>query len=489
MELIRLKNILFLPLLFFLITLSIYISYKFKINFIIFLVFSLICNFYLLSSLRKQSSFFHFFLAIYIWLGFYFKFIINLLFNIDGSWGETGSLVNSQLFYNDTLLVSIFGITGFFLAHLFQLIKYNLYLNIKFDFNNHSKISKFRDLIFFKKKKIFIFLFFLSIVIFFINIKFRIYEKGIVQNSDSDIINYWRNIIKWLLFFGLTSFSCYFLYFLLLKKKIYNFAIIIIIFENFLSNLSMMSRGMFINVLAVFYGIYKMNKYYKLNFKNKKVFIVIFIAIILFITSIVLVNKMRFKNYYLLDDEKLKITSTIIHNDTVLKEPSLNNFRHIYHLVLLRFVGFDSLLALVQNKEKLSYDFLIEALKFRESISYVPYFSKIQGETLENMKGTNSKSYFIKTPGIISFLYYSGSAFFLTISTLLIGVIFIFFEKLVFNFLNSNYIVVSLISNLIAYRLIHFGYDPKSTIKYFLLIIFNILFLKLITNIYDKVRK
>jgi hypothetical protein len=246
---------------------------------------------------------------------------------------------------------------------------------------------------------------------------------------------------------------------------------------------------MFINVLAVFYGIYKMNKYYKLNFKNKKVFIVIFIAIILFITSIVLVNKMRFKNYYLLDDEKLKITSTIIHNDTVLKESSLNNFRHIYHLVLLRFVGFDSLLALVQNKEKLSYDFLIEALKFRESISDVPYFSKIQGETLENMKGTNSKSYFIKTPGIISFLYYSGSAFFLMISTLLIGVIFIFFEKLVFNFLNSNYIVVSLISNLIAYRLIHFGYDPKSTIKYFLLIILNILFLKLITNIYDKVRK
>ena len=120
MRLISLRNFLFLPLLFFLTIISIYISYKFEINFFIFFVFSLICNFYLLSSLTKQSSFFHFFLAMYIWLGFYFKFIINLLFNFDGSWGEIGSLVNSQFLYNETLLVSIFGIAGFFFSHLFQ---------------------------------------------------------------------------------------------------------------------------------------------------------------------------------------------------------------------------------------------------------------------------------------------------------------------------------------------------------------------------------
>jgi hypothetical protein len=490
MRLISLRNFLFLPLLFFLTIISIYISYKFEINFFIFFVFSLICNLYLLSSLIKQSSFFHFFLAMYIWLGFYFKFIINLLFNFDGSWGETGSLVNSQFLYNETLLVSIFGIAGFFFSHLFQLIKYNSYLNIQFDFKTHPKISKFSDLILFKKKKIFFFLFFFSIIIFVFNIKFNIYEKGIVQNNDNDIINYSRNIIKWLLFFGLTSFSCYFLHYLLLKRKIYNFAIIVIIFENFLSNLSMLSRGMFINVLAVFYGIYKMNEYYKLHFKNKKIILVVFIAFALFIASVVLVNKMRFKSYYILDGEKLKITSTIKHNSTVLKEPVLfSNFHLIYILVLNRFVGFDSLLALVQNKEKLSYDFLIESLKFKENTSDVTFFSKIQSETLENIKGKNPQSYFIKTPGIISYLYYSGSALFLLISTFLIGLTFIFFEKLVFNFLNSNYLIVSLISNLVVYRLIHFGYDPTSTLKYFLLIILNILFLKFLFILYDKVKK
>ena len=489
MALISFRNFLFLSLLFFLTIISIYISYKFEINFFIFFIFSLICNFYFLSSLIKQSSFFHFFLAMYIWLGFYFKFIINLLFNFDGSWGEIDSLVNSQ-FSNDTLLVSIFGIAGFFFSHLFQLIKYNSYLNIQYDFKTHPKISKFRDLIFFKKKKIFFFLFFFSIIIFFINIKFNIYQKGIIQNNDNDIINYSRNIIKWLLFFGLTSFSCYFLHYLLLKKKIYNFAIVVIIFENFLSNLSMMSRGMFINVLAVFYGIYKMNKYYKLHFKNKKIILVFFIAFTFFIASVVLVNKLRFKSYYILDDEKLKITSTIKHNDTELKEPaSFRNFQLIYVLVLQRFVGFDSLLALVQNKEKLSYDFLIESLKFKENSSDVTFFSKIQNETIENIKGKNPQSYFIKTPGIISFLYYSGSALFLLISTFLIGLTFIFFEKLVFNFLNSNYLIVSLISNLVVYRLIHFGYDPTSTLKYFLLIILNILFLKVILILYDKVKK
>jgi hypothetical protein len=233
-----------------------------------------------------------------------------------------------------------------------------------------------------------------------------------------------------------------------------------------------------------------MNKYYKLHFKNKKIILVFFIAFTFFIASVVLVNKMRFKSYYILDDEKLKITSTIKHNDTELKEPaSFRNFQLIYVLVLQRFVGFDSLLALVQNKEKLSYDFLIESLKFKENSSDVTFFSKIQNETIENIKGKNPQSYFIKTPGIISFLYYSGSALFLLISTFLIGLTFIFFEKLVFNFLNSNYLIVSLISNLVVYRLIHFGYDPTSTLKYFLLIILNILFLKVILILYDKVKK
>lgn len=482
------KYILNLSLLFLLFILSTYFSYKFEINFFIFFIFSLICNFYLLSSLSKQSSFFHFFLSIYIWLGFWFKFIINLLFNFNGWWGEVALLVNSQFLYNDVLLISIFGISGFYFSHLFQLYKYNSYFNATFIFKTQSKIISFVDFIFQKKKIIFIILFLFSIIIFIINMKFYIYQKGIIQN---DTINpHLLNIFKWLLFFGLTLFSCYFLHYILLKKKIYNFAIIIIILENFLSNLSMLSRGMFINVISVLYGIYKMNKYYKLYFKIKNIVIILILTIFLFISSIFIVNELRLKNYYTEEEIKGNILTLEENRKSVLKDfLSSTNFHEIYTIILKRFVGYDSLLAIVHKKEILSYDFLIQSFKFIENIDDVSFFGKIQDEILEETKGSNAKSYFIKTPGIIAFLYYSGSVYFLLLSTLLIGFIFIFFEKIVFRLLHNNFLITSLISHLAVYRLIHFGYDPLNTFKYFLSILLNLLLLKSFYVYYKKIKK
>ena len=65
------------------------------------------------------------------------------------------------------------------------------------------------------------------------------------------------------------------------------------IVEPFLSNLSILSRGMIFNCFAIFIGIYKSNKFYKLNL-NIKYFIIFLIGILIFFyISVVSVNYLR----------------------------------------------------------------------------------------------------------------------------------------------------------------------------------------------------
>ena len=67
--------------------------------------------------------------------------------------------------------------------------------------------------------------------------------------------------IKWLLLFGLSTISCI-LIFLEIKnyKKIFNLTIFIFLLENFLSSVSMISRGMIFNSFSIIYGVYKFSK-------------------------------------------------------------------------------------------------------------------------------------------------------------------------------------------------------------------------------------
>ena len=85
----------------------------------------------------------------------------------------------------------------------------------------------------------------------------------------------------------------------------------------------------------------------------------------------------------------------------------------------------------------------------------------------------NSKAYGIKTPGIMAFLYFSGSKFFLFFNIFLISFNFILFEKYILKIL-SNPIFCCLIMQVIAYRFAHFGYLPKQSYLLFGSIILTI---------------
>jgi len=80
-------------------------------------------------------------------------------------------------------------------------------------------------------------------------------------------------------------------------------------------------------------------------------------------------------------------------------------------------------------------------------------------------------------PGIITFLYYSGNLLFLFISLFVIIILCNYFEKFLKNITNNNLIFVCFISNMIATRLIHFGYAPKDTYLFITSVLLSVFFM------------
>ena len=83
-------------------------------------------------------------------------------------------------------------------------------------------------------------------------------------------------------------------------------------------------------------------------------------------------------------------------------------------------------------------------------------------------------------PGIIAFLFYSGSYYFLFISMFIICIIASLIEYLAFRLSNNNLIFSALIGQIIAYRLIHFGYLPHQSYLLFGTILITIFFVYLL---------
>ena len=71
--------------------------------------------------------------------------------------------------------------------------------------------------------------------------------------------------------------------------------------------------------------------------------------------------------------------------------------------------------------------------------------------------------YGVITPGFISFLHYANNKYFLFLSVFLIIMIFLYIEKFISFMTSNNLILVSFLSHILVYRLIHFGYLPHQT--------------------------
>ena len=134
-----------------------------------------------------------------------------------------------------------------------------------------------------------------------------------------------------------------------------------------------------------------------------------------------------------------------------------------WYLIATRWVGIDAVLTVVSNPD-LDFDlFKSSLIQKYDSSKYSFYDEKFLGLNEDYNLKYNEKIYGITLPGFIAYSFYSGSYI------IMVTIIFILYfccfilEYISLRFSYGNLLFSSLIGQVVAYRLIHFGYLPNQS--------------------------
>ena len=485
---------------------------------------SLISMLYYLTD--NKSSYFEIFFSIYLFLGFWFKYVFSLIL-YEGKIYDSNVAQIKSTDIDDILTLGIWiALTLLISSFIYKTFKNKPTVQHKVN----SERSFFIDLYLKKRITVLILFLFFVVLVAFLNLKLGIHQRGFLYNNNlpSIIIN----IIKWFLLFGFTTFSCFIIHAeVRILKKINFFTLIIVFFEVFFSYTSMLSRSFIINSSSLILHIYQQTTKFIKKYDFKLIILFIFI-LFLTLVSIFGVNNIRIEKvkivieeYQELQDKNYKKS---LNNDPII-EKKLNNYnfqipeknlendkssvkkdsveipkdnieesvvkkfknpivktkihetspKDVMNFILInRWIGIDSLILVSSSKNK-GYDLFLRA--FKEDKHHVDYtfyekeFGLVDVKTNVDTGKTMMKGNTL--PGIISFLYYTGSLIFLLLSIMFIFFIFNFLESFLNYLTDRNLVFMCFISNMIATRLFHFGYAPKDSYLFLLSILLSILFL------------
>ena len=223
--------------------------------------------------------------------------------------------------------------------------------------------------------------------------------------------------------------------------------------------MTILSRSFVLFFLAYSRGFLSIIKNKK-NFIFNNFFLKIFFSIIIIFFSIKFVSDSR--NIFFYDNKDQK-------NITIQE-----TFSEIVSLAINRWVGIDALLSVSQNKKN-SFELIKSALKEKKEISNKSFYIQNFFKKFEYNKLNNEKLNVVITPGIVAFLYYSGSIIFVFFSIIAIIILFSLIEKIFFLLSGNNFILSNIIGFSLANRIAHFGYVPFNTLYFILSFIITLL--------------
>ena len=463
-------------------------TYLYAGNKIIFFIFGLLSNLIFLFVFSKKTYFFEIFFGGLLWLGFWYKSVLIIIFD-NYNFKEGAGIFNSFDFnekiqiLDNSFATVCYGLSGFLLACLIKNTVFRNFYELK---NNFEKDNKFTNI---KIFKLLLLIFIISyLIITYSNFFLGIYQRGILSTYNTHFLI--SAIYKWLLLFGFSSFIAFiFIYVLKSKLKIYLLSTTSII-ETFITNLSFLSRGMIFNLFAIFIGLYKSNKFYNLKLNINFFLIYLLSIMIFFYLSVISVNYLR-ANIFFVKTDPLKPSIEIIEQDDVfidmhdIKKKYNTKKRAFIEFLSLsknRWVGIDALVA-VESFDGKSFELLKQSFYDEFDKNKYPYYERHVQKRIK--KPTNTIQYGITTPGIFAFSYYTGSQVFVFITIFFISFFLLTFEKFIFLIFN-NLILCSILSQVLAYRLIHFGYMPQNSYMLLTSILITIIGLYLIKKILNQ---
>ncbi len=433
--------------------------FKYSGHLYIYLLFSVVSNALLYYGFRRNAIFFDAFIGVFFWLGFWLKFTVRIIF-FEGVFHESvGQFDGSSVAFDNSLLTASSGILGLIIASVVREKYIFNYPKILIDYGHKGIIDFYKDY----RKYILISFAALFIIVGWTNIYFGIYQRG--EHTKTIFPFGFNGVYKWLLLFGLASFSaviwqCEFH----VKNKVSYLVLALSLFESMVSSVVMLSRGMILNVGALAYGIYKTIKISSITW-NVRILVLSFMMFILFFgCSVFMVNYMR--------SNDVKITS---------QSERLSATKNLtVPLFLDRWVGIEGVMA-VSSYPNAGWNLWKEAWAEKYSESELTLYDKdIISSAYTDLE--MKKKHSISLPGIVAFCFYPASYPFLFGCLFFLGLFAAVIEIAAFKLGGGNLILCSLLAEVVAYRYANFGYVPAQS--YFL---FGALFLNLlIINFFDK---
>lgn len=411
-------------------------------NLYVYLLFSLVANLLLYCGFRKNAIFFDAFIGTFFWLGFWLKFTDRIIFS-QGIFTLAPYFDGTADAFDRGLLVATCGLSGLVLASLTR---------EKFWYCYPKKIaqtSHYGLLEFYRCYRKAIWVAFLVLVVFVgsSNIYLGIYQRGVLPQIRLPLgLN---GIYTWLLMFGLATLSAVIIRLEMLQNQKCTVTVAGIgLFESFVSNTSMLSRGMLLNAGALLYGIATAVSKYSIVIKIRSVFTMLVIFSVLFVSSVLIVNYLRISTF------QVKVETVSAEAVKGMTSP----------LFLGRWLGIEEVLA-VSSYPKLGWNVWNEAWKEKPTTQQeqTHFFDRVFTKT-PNIEIDRSKYHFISTlPGVVAFFFYPGSIEFLLVAMFCLGWLAAGLEYIAYHLGGKNVILTALLAQVLAFRFMNFGYAPAQS--------------------------
>ena len=348
--------------------------------------------------------------------------------------------------------------------------------------NNHCDEIEIK---FYKKNRIKIILFFLVslVILSYINFDQKIFQRGMVVDGDVTL----RLLFNFMFTIFFPSILCVILNYEFKIGKSPKTSVFLSIFESTFNSISILSRNSIFNPTSNLIGIIKLNSFTKKNIKFFFInfFLLIFISFVFVVTT---VSSLRIEtNITNLNSKSNQDKSEVIRSN----QSYLTSLSKIF---ISRLIGIEGIMA-VSSSDKLGFDLIRSAfqekyVQNKESF-YDSFKSEIRKQQMcEKKKVSLAKCKFnsISLMGIVAFLFYSGSYLFLFTMLIIICLICSGIEFIATR-LTNNLIFSALISQILAYRLWHFGYLPINSYKLIFSILLMVFLIFIFRSLLRKIHK
>lgn len=413
----------------------------------VYLTFTAVANALLFIGFRKNAIFFDTFIGMFFWLGFWLKLSVRFCFS-NGKFHESvGMFGGTGAAFDHALWVTMIGMLGLIVASFFREM-------VVFNFPERSfAYSQSAIVEFYKAYRKYLLISFvgLFLLVSLSNLYLGVYQRGAITRT---ILPFGLNgVYTWLLLFGLTSISAVMLRCeLMLKNEAPYLVLMLGLLESFTTNVSLLSRGMILNVSALAIGLYVSMKKSSMKISLRYLMVALAMFAVLFVGSVFLVNYLR--------------ASDASANAKLVEVGEMSK-----PLFIDRWVGIEGVLA-VSSNPNIGWGMWSEAWKEKYSENTMSFYDKSLNTSPYNSTDF-SKNHYISLPGILAFFYYPGSLIFLFFGMLLLALFAAPVEFSAFKLGGGNFILCALIGEVVAYRFASFGYVPAQSYLLFGTIFLN----------------